>query len=310
MLKSAMFTAWIAALALCACSKEAAKGDPVVSVEPQRAILQEIVGDRHNVISLLANGANPETFDPTLKTRMALDDAMVYFTTGLLPFEQRLAEGSETETVDCSQGIELIYGTHGHSHEHADDHGDAAHDAEGHAGDSEHAQTGRMADPHIWASVRNARIMARTMTEGMCRLEPQDSAYYRANFRRLDARLDSLDRVFAAKLSGLPADRHAFAVWHPSLSYFARDYGLQQIAVGFENKEVSPAHIAHVTEEAREHNVRLLFFQAEFDSRQADALNRAMGTKMLTITPMAYNWSAELTKITDALADTPKTNTK
>lgn len=307
MLKSALFTAWIAAFALCACTKEAAKGDPVVSVEPQRALLQEIVGDRHNVISLLANGANPETFDPTLKTRMALDDAMVYFTTGLLPFEERLADGTETEVVDCSQGIELIYGTHGHSHGHGDDHGDADGDDHGDAG---HAQTGRMADPHIWASVRNARIMARTMTEGMCRLEPQDSAYYRANFRRMDARLDSLDRVFAAKLAGLDVDQRAFAVWHPSLSYFARDYGLQQISVGFENKEVSPAHIAHVTEEAREHNVRLLFFQAEFDSRQAEALNRAVGTKMLTINPMAYNWSAELDKITNALADTQKTNTK
>lgn len=288
---------FVAAYALCtACGAADKTAQPVVSVEPQRALLQEIVGDRHRVVALLAKGANPETFEPTMKNRIALDDALAYFSTGLMPFEQRLAQNATAPVVDCSAGIELIYGTHGHCHDHDADDCDGHHDGHG----------GMTADPHIWVSVRNARVMARTMTDEMCRLEPENADYYRDNYQRLDFRLDSLDRAFAATLDALPRDCRAFAVWHPSLSYFARDYGLQQIAVGFENKEVSPQHIARMTEQARANNVTLLFFQADLDSRQAETLNAAMGTRMVTINPLAYDWSHQLGIVTDALAGNNK----
>lgn len=284
------------------CSSDNAGHDPVVTVEPQRALLQEIVGDRHNVVTLLANGANPETFEPTVGTRMALEKAPVYFATGLLPFEANLRDssGDNTEWVNTSEGIDLIYGTHGHSHGDADEH--VGHEGHGH-GDSQ-------ADPHIWTSVRNARIIARTMFETMARKEPANAAYYRDNYLRLDRRLDSLDRAFTTRFANLHDSARTFAVWHPSLSYFARDYGLSQISVGFENKEMSPRHIAEVTEEAREHHVSVFFFQKEYDSRQAETLNRAMATRLVTINPLDYDWEKELTKVTDALAPVQKTAVK
>ena len=44
----------------------------------------------------------------------------------------------------------------------------------------------------------------------------------------------------------------SFLVWHPSLSYFARDYGLHQIALGgAEHKEVSIPALREAIEEAR-----------------------------------------------------------
>lgn len=74
MSKRLSYTALFALLLLmCSCSgKSKDKADLVVSVEPQRAILQEIVGDRHNVRSLLEKNANPESFEPSMQTRMAL----------------------------------------------------------------------------------------------------------------------------------------------------------------------------------------------------------------------------------------------
>lgn len=266
----------------------------VVSVEPQRALLEEIVGDRFNVVTLLGKGANPETYDPTMRSRMVAENARAFFTTGTMPFEQRIAEAlsPSVSVFDVSTGIEPVYGTHSHSHAHS------AADTAAHHG---HSASER--DPHVWVSVRNARIMARNMFECAVALDSASKDYLAENYHRLDARLDSLDRAFAARLAKAPT--RTFAIWHPSLSYFSRDYDLEQIAVGFENKEMSPRRITEIVSHAKADSVRVFFFQAEYDSRQAQTLNQQMGTRLVTINPLAYEWEDALTQIVNALTLTP-----
>ncbi len=254
-----------------------------VSVEPQRKILEEIVGDRYQVTTLLGRGANPETFDPTMKARMALENSAAFFQVGGLPFEESIAEtlGENVKIVNTSKGINPIYGTH--------DHGDADDDDHHHGG----------ADPHTWTSVKNARVIARNMLDALIEIDPDGADFYRQRHSRLDSRLDSLDRVLADKLADIKT--RAFAVWHPSLSYFARDYGLSQISVGFENKEMSPRALAEVTDDARQVGVKVLFFQKEYDSRQANSLCGAIGAELVTINPLEYDWEAQLISIADIL---------
>ena len=264
------------------------KGDqqkPVVSVsvEPQRTLLKAIVGDRYDVVTLLGNGSDPESYDPGLQTRMNVERSDIYFTTGGMPFEEKLAANlpESVKIVDTSAGIEPVYGTHDHGdHDHGDHDGHEGH----HNGEK---------DPHIWASLRNARTMAATMCEAMSETDPDNAEYYKANLKVLDARLDSLDRLAAERLGNAPK---AFAIWHPSLSYFARDYGLEQVSVGFENKEMSPLQLAKVAETAHEKGIKVFFFQKEYDSRQATSLNKEMGTRLVTIEPLAADFDEQLLK--------------
>ncbi len=264
-------------LALASCSKRPQQPTLTVSVEPQRALLEKIVGDKFEVVTLLTNGANPETFEPTIKSRMAVDNSAVFFKIGNMPFENTIQQSlAETvRVVDCSQGITPIVGTHSH------DDDDAA------------------VDPHIWASLKNARIIARTMLSAVIDIDAANADYYRANYAALDSTLAATDSIFVARLAS--AAPRAFAVWHPSLSYFARDYGLQQISVGFENKDMSPKHLAEVTEQAKAANIKVLFFQKEYDSRQAQSLNSVLNARMVTINPLAYDLSHELSNIVDEL---------
>jgi zinc transport system substrate-binding protein len=235
------------------------------------------------VTTLLGRGANPETFDPTMKARMALENSAAFFQVGGLPFEESIAEtlGENVKIVNTSKGIDPIYGTH--------DHGDADSDDHHHGG----------ADPHTWTSVKNARVIARNMLDALIEIDPDGADFYRQRHSRLDSRLDSLDRVLADKLTDIKT--RAFAVWHPSLSYFARDYGLTQISVGFENKEMSPRALAEVTDDARQAGVKVLFFQKEYDSRQANSLCGAIGAELVTINPLEYDWEAQLISIADIL---------
>ncbi len=256
-----------------------------VSIEPQRKILQDIVGDRYDVVSVLGQQSNPESYDPTMSQRMALARAQAYFTTGYLPFEPLIARsmGSGAKVVDTSVGIVPVKGTHGHHHSD-----DADNDPHGEA------------DPHIWTSVRNSKMIAHNMLEAMCEIDPDNASAYNTAYLALESRLDSLDSALSRQLSLLPT--RSFVVWHPSLSYFARDYGLKQIAAGMENKEMSVGSMANVIKQARADSARVFFFQKEYDTRQARNLNEEIGSTIVEINPLAYDWEAQLILTADALS--------
>lgn len=271
-------------LGLSSCSKVRKDNLILVSVEPQRAILEEIVGDKFEVVTVLTPGSNPETFEPGMQARKQMEEAAAYFTTGHLPFEKKLRDAindDEMRFVDTSKDIKLVYGTHDHSH------GDHSHES-------------GEADPHVWTSVRNARIMAKNMLNEVIKMDPDNKDYYTERWGRLDTRLDSLDRAFAAQLEA-EGTAKAFVIWHPSLSYIERDYGVEQIPVGFENKEMPAKQLQHVIEKAKELGAKVFFFQKEYDSRQAETLNKELGTRLVTINPLAYDWEGELRNIVSQL---------
>lgn len=269
---------------LSACKSKDDKKVLAVSVEPQRALLEAIVGDRFEVVTIMPAEADPESFEPTLKTRGKLEKSAAYFTVGALPFEQKLTEslGNGEIVVDTSKGIVPIFGTHSHHAEHHDS--DHHHDA---------------MDPHTWASVKNARIIAKNMYEKVVQIDPDWKTYYTERYFFLDKALDSLDRAFEAQLKNIP--NRNFAVWHPSLSYFARDYGLNQIAVGFENKEVSPSAMAQVIDKIRQSGTSLLILQPGTDPRAAKSLEGELRLKTLTINPLQYDWQQPLQHTAKAL---------
>lgn len=277
-------------LTLIACGPGAVdKPIVTVSIEPQKYMLEQIVGDRMQVRCLLANGANPETYDPSMTHMINLQKSAAYLRVGNVGFEAAIIDkihdsNPDLPIFDTSVGVIPVRGTHVHRH------------ADGSV-DPEEEQS---VDPHTWTSVKNARIMARNMLEAMIAVDPEGKSVYNKNFNDFDARLDSLDRLYAERLA--PEAGKAFLVWHPSLSYFARDYGLEQVVTGgTEGKETSAVGLRQAVEEARSHNPEVFFSQTDLDSRQVGALNAEIGAREVRINPMAYEWAAEMEKIVDAL---------
>lgn len=274
---------------LVGCKHGDGKPTLAVSVEPQRQLLEALVGDRYEVVTVLPRGANPETFEPTVNGRMAIDQAQLYFTIGDLPFEEAVAKSlsQSVKVVDSAQGITPIYGTHSHDEGHDDDEDD----------DGDHHHHGGV-DPHKWASVQNARIIAANMAKAICEADPEGADTYNKNLAALDAQLAAADKNFKNQLADAS---HTFAIWHPSLSYFARDYGLEQVAVGFENKELSPRQLAEVSKHIADSGAKVLFMQQEYDARQSSTLTKMLGIKTVTINPLDYNWLDQLNTAANAL---------
>ncbi len=253
-----------------------------VSLPPQASLLREITGDSIDIVTLMQADANPEAFEVTVKTLRAVSDADLYMKAGNLPFEETLtARISESNPglrfIDTSDGIRLITGTHSH--------GNDVHE---------------VADPHTWTSIPNLKTIAANMLAAVNEIDPGHKDYYNASYERLTARLDSAGSAIASRLEGSGSE--AFLIWHPSLSYFARDYGLKQIPVGQDNKEMTPGQMRDTHRLAADEGVTVMFIQQNFDSRQAQSLADALGLSVVQINPLDEDYLNQFNIITDALA--------
>ena len=66
----------------------ARKGAPsvVVSIQPQRYLLEAIAGKKVDVVCLLDDESNPETYEPGLNMMMAIERSDAYFTMGTIGY--------------------------------------------------------------------------------------------------------------------------------------------------------------------------------------------------------------------------------
>lgn len=261
------------------------KPSVAVSIPPQLFFIKAIAGDRVQAICLLANSSDPETFEPSMSQLVELEKADVFMPVGVLPFEKSLLERLKANNKNLnispvSKGIPIITGTHGHDH------------ADGH----HHEES---ADPHVWSSTRNAKIIALNTLEALLEVDTVNEDVYRANYQRLINRLDSIDESFKKVLNAEGAPK-SFVVWHPSLSYFAKDYGLRQVALETEGKEASVKGLVDRFETATRSGAAICFLQKEFDAEKAKTLSNDLGVKIVEINPMNEEWEDEMQKLYDA----------
>lgn len=247
-----------------------------VSIPPLRPLIKEIVGDDFQIDVLVPPGLSPETFEPTPKQISGLNDARMIFYTGLIDFERSLISKNNdpVKIVDLSQDIRPIAG-------------DCAHDGHAHG-----------VDPHIWTSPSELKIMSTNAYQALSRLFP-DSAKYLDNYDALYEKLDRLDREVADRIerSGV----RSFIVYHPALSYFARAYGLEQIAIEDEGKEPSAKRLSRIIDKARDERIERIFYQVQFPVSAVETISRDIGGQSIGIDPMREDVFDNILEITDLI---------
>ncbi len=95
----------------------------------------------------------------------------------------------------------------------------------------------------------------------------------------------------------------AFVVMHPSLSYFARDYGLRQVAMETDGKEASPRQLAERMEKARKLKAKVLIHDREHSPAQAKNVAEQLGLKLIIVSLNGNDWREEMMKTAHAIAD-------
>lgn len=271
-----------------------------VTIEPLRYFTEAIAGDRFTVVSMVPKGSSPESYDPTPKQLIDLAQSKAYFRIGHIGFEQvwidRLTDNApHLQFFDTSKGVNLIYDNSHPPHHHDADGGESA--------EEHHHDIG--VEPHIWNSAANAQIIAGNILTALCTIDKENEKTYVERYKALNQEIEQTDSIIRQMLSAPDADR-AFMIYHPALSYFARDYGLHQIPIEAGGKEPSPSHLKELINTCEKEKVRIIFVQPEFDRRNAALIAQQTGTEVVDINPLAYDWEAEMLKTAAALVKTTK----
>lgn len=281
-----IFVATILAFFITSCAdKKDSKPVLSVSIEPQKYFLEQIVGDKYAIHTVIPNGSNPESFDPSPAQMVALGKSKAYFKVGFLGFENSWIDNikknnPELIISDCSENIQL--------HE-CEDHG---HEHDGHSHEGP--------DPHIWSSPNTAAIMAKNMYNSLITIDPSNKELYRENHDKLQQQFQQTDSIIRSYIAKAPSK--SFIIYHPALSYFAEKYGLKQLSIEFEGKNPSPAQIKQLIDIAKAEDVKVVFIQEEFDKKNTETIASEIGGKVLSINLLSYDWQNEMIKIAKALA--------
>lgn len=279
----------IVGLSACQGKKEGGTRTISVTIEPQRYFAEKIAGDLFQINCVTPAGQSPETYDPTPQQMVQISQSQAYFRIGEIGFEQAWMKNLQSQNpdmavFDLSEGMELIK-----NEEEAHEEGEA----------HPHHHHGSV-DPHIWTSISGARVIAQNTYQAFIKLDPENQEIYRAGYQRLIEEIDSTEAEMKQLLQPLAGT--AFIIYHPALTYFAREFGLKQLCIELDGKEPSPAQLKQLLETATQSGAKVVFVQQEFDQKNAELIAQETGCRLVTINPLSYNWHDEMIRLATILA--------
>lgn len=253
-----------------------AKPTVTVTIPPYQYFVEKIAGDKVDVNVMVSNGNNPETYEPNAQQMMELSNSALYLKVGSIGFEQtwikKLQDNApDMKVIDTSVGIKP-------------------------------AQTpGGNIDPHVWMSCKNARIISSNIFKALCQLEPENKTFFQKNYQQLLSSIDRQDSIIRKSFKDNPEMVRKFVIYHPILTYFARDYQLEQLAIEEEGREPSAAQLKSLIERARKQKIRYCLIQAEFANRNTTTFIKESQTKAMDINPLQADWANAMKEVSLAV---------
>ncbi|MCT7912143.1 zinc ABC transporter substrate-binding protein [Arcobacter lacus] len=281
-----------------------------VNILPQKYFVEKIVKDKFDINVMVKPGSSPHNFEPKPSQMKSLASSKVYFLVGD-PSEQAWIEkfkqnAKDTLFVDTTVGIEripMVAHKH-HDEEDEDEHeGHAHHEHEHeHEEHADHDESGL--DPHTWLDPISVKVQAKNIYEAMLKIDEKNSDFYKANYEEFVKELDSLDTEIKNILA--PYKDKAFMVFHPSWGYFAKRYDLEQISIEMEGKEPKPNELVKLVEEAKKHDIKIVFVAPQFSQKSAKTISQSIGANVVSIDPLSGDWKNDLLKTAKEIANSYK----
>jgi zinc transport system substrate-binding protein len=296
----ATLVALIAVLCLAtACTESAADAGAsedtltvVTTVPPMGWLVEQIGGENVDVVVMVEPGEDPHTYEPSPADMQAMGDADAYVTVGL-EFEEawipRFTEvNPDMVIIDAAAEVEKLAGD--------DEHADEDHADEEHA-DDEHAHDHGEGDPHVWTSPAAMTTMGYTLADEFAALDAENAEAYESNALVVGEDATDLDAKISAALAS--SESGTFMVFHPAWGYFAREYGLEQIAIEVGGQEPSAAELAQLVETARDEGISVILVQPSHSTRTADLIAQEIDAEVAVADPLAADWLTSMEQVAE-----------
>lgn len=269
-------------------STENGKFTVTVTISPFKYFIEQIAGDKVYVNVMVPAGSNPETYEPTAQQMVQLSQSALYFKVGRIGFEetwmQKLIENApEMKVIDTSKGITPA------------------------------KTAGGIIDPHTWMSCQSARIIGENICQTLCKWMPKDSAFFAKKLMSFKVKISHVEQDMTPyfrkakeareKLTGKAVVKFPFVIYHPALTYFAKDHGFEQLPIEEEGREPSISQLQALIDRAKREQIKTVFIQKEFANRNTQTFIEATGAHAIEINPLTYDWATEMVSIAKKFAE-------
>lgn len=255
-----------------------------VSILPIETFIKKIAGNDFEINVLLPPGASPADFTLVPSQLRDIARSEVWFRIGYIGFEyswkDKIAQANTgMKIINLSEGLNLI------------------RTGNGSTGD----RPGQGINPHTWLSPVLVKEMAGQITRELSVLRPDRADTYERNYQQFVQEIERVDQNIRLVLKDYK--ERPFIMFHPSLSYFARDYGLHEYSLEPGGKEPTPQRMAELTRFARKEGIRVIYIQSDLDKEQARVFAEEIDGEIASMWPLNPAWEENLMEIARMLAD-------
>jgi zinc transport system substrate-binding protein len=273
----------------------------LVTVLPEAGYAKAVGGERTEVLVVVPPGADPHTFEPSVKEMEKFSDADIYFTLnkGTLPLEDNLVTrlssmNPRMKVIETAPGIEFLSGQEEQDEVKNEENQGSGATVAGHSHEG--------LDPHVWVSLKNTKLMVNHMYDALASADPAYAPYYLANRDTILANITLMDNEITSMLNKTP--RKKFIASHASWGYFARDYGLDQVIIGKPGKEATSKDIEMLIRMAREENITLIITEPQYSRKAAEMIANSINGSIVIADPLAPDMPQELQRLAITLSRT------
>jgi ABC-type lipoprotein release transport system permease subunit/ABC-type Zn uptake system ZnuABC Zn-binding protein ZnuA len=281
----------ITSLFIVSCTTGKDNSDPeiAVTIEPERYFAEKIAGNSIKFFSVVPVGQGPETYDPTPQEMIRVGKSKAFFKIGQLGTEDIIVKSLQQNNpkIQIFDMSADMFDTQdvGHNDE-----------ANGHIG----------ADPHIWSSIQGAKTISKNIYNALILLDKANKNTFESNYNKLSEEIDALEKYLHEQLDTVKC--RCFVIYHPALSYFAKEFDFKQLSIEEEGKEPSPATLKRIIEEAKAANTKVVFVQKEFNRKYAEQIANEIDARIIEIDLLDYQWEKQILKIAETLATNGETD--
>ncbi len=235
----------------------------VTTVAPLRNIIEEVGGDRIEVVGLVPEGVNSHTYDPPPSAVGEIEKADLIVINGLnleLPTLELAEANRNGDTTILQLGNEAV-------------------SPEDYIYDFSFPRAGGNPNPHLWTAPHLAVRYAEIVRDALIDLDPDGRAYYETNTERLSDRLWELDEAITQATMTIPEAHRRLITYHDSFPYFAPRYGLEVIGAiqPSDFSQPSPREVAELIEQVKGAGVPAIFGSEVFPSEVLQTIANEAG---------------------------------
>lgn len=220
-----------------------------------------IAGDKADVYNITPAGSEPHDYEPTFADMVQLEKSKLVILNGgnFEPWTGRVVKnktGTDSMVLLVSDGLTSLLNT---------------------------PQT---QDPHVWLSPKGAVEQVKRIAHALKKIDPKNSAYYEERMYGLLAKLESLDVQFQTGLKNCA--RREIVTAHAAFGHLADAYHLEQVAIAglSPSDEPSVQDIIRITDFAKKHRVKFIFFESLVNPKFAKTLAQEVGAETLVLNPL------------------------